>query len=352
VIATRRYVGVPARGPTNMPEPSFLSFGDEPQRQDTDWTAAVRWLGRVQNSVASPDPANNPKRTDSFWRVLYKIARALDTPTPPCTGATFVSDGSTGSNAMAVNGSQAVVVGEVGEILTSNDGTTWTPQVSGTVNDLWAVAYGNGLWVATGTQGGGGGTICYSSDTVNWTVTNVLGSQIFYGVAFGENLFVAVNELRAIYSSPDGANWTLRASYLGFQMMGVAYGNGMFVAVGSGGMVSTSEDGINWTQQVSGVASDLYDVAYGNGVFVAVSGTTLDIIYSSDGVNWSLAPIASAEASLWSVAFGNGLFVTNTFNSGENWTSADGAVWTKQLPNSGPYYMLNYYDDCNFVVNA
>jgi hypothetical protein len=60
-----------------MPEPSFLSFGDTSHRQDTKWTAAVRWLGQLQNQ-AGADPANDPKRTDSLWRILYKIARATD----------------------------------------------------------------------------------------------------------------------------------------------------------------------------------------------------------------------------------------------------------------------------------
>lgn len=65
-----------AHGNTNM-EPSFLSWGDEPHRTDTAWTEAVRWLGRIQNEAGS-DPENNPRRTDTFNRILFKIARALD----------------------------------------------------------------------------------------------------------------------------------------------------------------------------------------------------------------------------------------------------------------------------------
>lgn len=64
-----------------MPEPSFLSFGDTPHRQDTRWTEAVRWLGQLQNQSGS-NPDNNPKRTDSYWRILYKIARATQESEP------------------------------------------------------------------------------------------------------------------------------------------------------------------------------------------------------------------------------------------------------------------------------
>lgn len=69
-----------------MPQPSFLSKGDTPQRTDTKWTEAVRWLGQLQNQ-AGADPANDPRRTDSYRNVLYKIARAGEStvipPTPP-----------------------------------------------------------------------------------------------------------------------------------------------------------------------------------------------------------------------------------------------------------------------------
>jgi len=69
----------PAHGNTDM-EPSFLSGGDQPRSNDTNWTAAVRWLGRIQNSLGgAADAANNPKPGDSFWTIVRKIARALNT---------------------------------------------------------------------------------------------------------------------------------------------------------------------------------------------------------------------------------------------------------------------------------
>lgn len=57
----------------------FLSGGETPRNQDTNWTEAVRWLIRVQNNATTPDPANNPRRTDSLWKILKKIAAALNT---------------------------------------------------------------------------------------------------------------------------------------------------------------------------------------------------------------------------------------------------------------------------------
>lgn len=57
--------------------PEFLSFGATPQRSDTAWTAAMRWLGRLQNESGA-DPANDPRRTDTFHRIMEKIAAAME----------------------------------------------------------------------------------------------------------------------------------------------------------------------------------------------------------------------------------------------------------------------------------
>ena len=46
-----------------------------------------------------------------------------------------------------------VAVGYNGAILTSPDGVTWTPRISGTTDSLYGVTYGNGTFVAVGDSG-------------------------------------------------------------------------------------------------------------------------------------------------------------------------------------------------------
>lgn len=45
-------------------------------RSDTRWWVIAKWLQAVQNALASPNAANNPKRSDSKQTLLDKIARA------------------------------------------------------------------------------------------------------------------------------------------------------------------------------------------------------------------------------------------------------------------------------------
>src|SRR6266446_1133792 len=82
-----------------------------------------------------------------------------------------------------------VKVGFQGGIWTSTDGTTWTPQQSGIVFSLYAIAHGKGVFVAVGNEG-------------------------------------------ALVTSDDGFTWTIRDSGTDERLRGVAYANGTFVAVG------------------------------------------------------------------------------------------------------------------------
>ena len=75
-------------------------------------------------------------------------------------------------------------------------------------------------------------------------------------------------------TSPDGITWTSRTSAADNDWYGVTYGNGLFVAVslsGTGNRVMTSPDGITWTSRTSAADNNWYCVAYGNNLFVAVS---------------------------------------------------------------------------------
>jgi hypothetical protein len=60
------------------------------------------------------------------------------------------------------------------------------------------------------------------------------------GITYGNGLFVAVGSDGTILTSPDGINWMARTSGTSNGLIGVAYGNGLFVAVGEDGAILTS----------------------------------------------------------------------------------------------------------------
>ena len=197
-----------------------------------------------------------------------------------------------------------VTVGNVGSILTSSDGISWTERTSGTTKNLYGVTYGGGLFVTVGDNG----TILTSSDGTTWTEngqnlrSNWGDAQYFKAVTYRKKLFVLGGRNGKIMSSPDGITWKQRKSGTSMDRMGVTYAptcgkvewkgldaglckNGIFVSVGKGGKIITSFDGNWWVKRTFKGAGWIYAVTYGNGTFVTV-GENGVILSSFDGISW------------------------------------------------------------------
>jgi hypothetical protein len=239
---------------------------------------------------------------------------------------------------MTYGGGQFVAVGvgwfqlPVPVILTSPNGVTWTERAAppGT-RSLFAVAYGNGLYVAVGN----GGHIITSSNGIAWTARTSGTNQRLRGVAWAGGVFVAVGDSRTVLTSSDGVTWTPQTAPagMGFSLRGVAHDGTQFIAVSSEQAIMTSPEGAAWTQQVvpNNIASqDFFGVAVGNGAVVVVGDNR--IYTSPDGDVWDLRsqgpPVPSSGVGRFhrTVTFGPSGFVTLGLE-GSAFTSADGASW-------------------------
>jgi len=124
-------------------------------------------------------------------------------------------------------------------------------------------------------------------------VSSTFPASSIYGIAYGNNKFIAVGELGRMAYSTDAATWTA-GGYNTFtaDIRGIVYGNNRFVAVGQeviidGGNVSSngkmfySSDGINWTAVANSTfgSSIINGIAWANNKFVAV-GDDGKIAYS------------------------------------------------------------------------
>lgn len=204
-------------------------------------------------------------------------------------------------NALTYNNGRFLAVGNGGAVLLSADGTTWTPETSGTANDLYAVTNSAAGFIAIGANG----TIITSSDGATWTSIPLVTTNTLYGITSGNGRFVAVGAAGTLITSTDGITWqTDQTSSLLPDLKGVAFGapqlayvytpqNGYttlnlpaatFVAVGVNGTLLTSPDGITWTTQNPIPTNSLNAVTYGH-QFVAV-GDGGGIFTSIDGLTW------------------------------------------------------------------
>ncbi len=224
---------------------------------------------------------------------------------------------------IAYGSGRFVAVGNGGAVLTSPDGTIWTPQTFGTPQNLTAVTFANGIFVVVGING----SALTSADGQTWTPRSSGTTAYFRGIIFGNGLFVAVGHDGTILTSPDGTGWTPRSSGTALALLATTYGNGVFIAVGEGGTILTSITGTSWVRRTSGTTDELHGVTFGNGTFVAVS-LSGRILTSSSGTTWT--PRNSMTGlPIYAVAFGGGGFLA-VGGGGFIGTSSDGVTWTNR----------------------
>ena len=161
----------------------------------------------------------------------------------------------------------------------------------------------------------------------------------FSDVTYGKNLFVAVGETGAVYTSSDGITWENRSSGTTKWLNGVHYANGLFVAVGEEGTIRTSSDAIAWTSRDVSVSVGFKDITYGNQQFIAVGAYSGSSYFykSSDGITWA-STSSAAETKTWGnnvvsylyrsgISYSEGRFLL-TANIGTLKTSTDGSSWS------------------------
>ncbi len=168
------------------------------------------------------------------------------------------------------------------------------------------------------------------NDYLRWNRAASQTSNDLFAVAYAEGRFVAVGDRGAIVTSPDGLAWTVRPSGTEAALKGVAHGAGGWVAVGEGGTILTSPDGARWSAVAAGASDDLEAVVHGRPGWVAAGQT---IVFSADGKNWGrvAAPVAG---QLWCVGWVKEQFVA-AGSKGLSTTSSDGRNWSKPVGGGG-----------------
>ena len=250
----------------------------------------------------------------------------------------FTIAGETGDfNEFLVGGNRTWKV-DLNQIGANNDITNWQ-QVSNT-NNFIDVAYGNGVFVATRTNG-----VHYSNDGITWNATNPVG---FVGgkIVFGNGLFVNVSNSGGsgrVFTSPDGFIWTSRTAASNDTWSAITFGNGLFVAVAiaysSGGGIMTSPDGITWTLRVGVGPGGFTGVTYGAGTYVATkTGSPGTMVISYDGFSWS---DQTTGISSLTVFYANGIFTTGKHYSsdGSTWIAASSPNFPVKITYGNGYFM-------------
>ena len=170
-------------------------------------------------------------------------------------------------NGVAYGGGAFVAVGSSGVILTSLDGSAWTPRFPDTRADLFDVAWNGKLFVAVGS----GGAAFTSPDGVFWAGQPTGSAATLSRLAWNGTLLTAVGGSGTILTSPDGSAWTARSSGSDQTLRDIAWSGSRFVAVGDLGTILASPDGASWARSPFDTRDMLSSVAWNGSEFVVSS---------------------------------------------------------------------------------
>ena len=165
-----------------------------------------------------------------------------------------------------------------------------------TTNDLQGVGVFGNLYLITGDNG----TVLTSADGTNWTPRTSRTQALLGSVAASSNTIVVSGQAGTILTSTDGTNWVLQASRTTNWLYRVRYLGGQFVTVGQNGTIMTSADGTTWNPRSSGTTKWLTDVTWVDGTYFVV-GTQGTVLTSTNAADWT-SPGTITLKSLYAVA--------------------------------------------------
>lgn len=219
---------------------------------------------------------------------------------------------------------EIVAVGDVGTIVTSSDGVTWTVQSSSTSWRLWGVAWNGRLWVVVGENG----TILTSTDGIDWNLQTSPSDENLWSVAWNGKMWLALGYKGTVLTSPNGTDWYLQPKIptkTGF-LSQVVWNGYVWIAAGDNGEIFSSLDGKAWTPRECKTNANSWGIGCGNGVCIAVL-TDGNMAMSSDVAHWTLHKIG--DNGCLGVAWNK--FWVAVGGDGSIYTSVDAIKWQKQI---------------------
>jgi hypothetical protein len=220
-------------------------------------------------------------------------------------------------------GSGFIAVGDLGKIITSPDGITWTERASGTSNHLYGAWRDSvsGLTIVVGNNG----TILTSSDLVTWTARTSGVAVALRGVVRSGSTWVAVGDTATVLTSSDGSSWAAQTSGQPYSINSVTWTGLQFVACGNNRYIISSPDGITWTTRLTGTSGALYAVRWAANLLIAV-GNIGTILTSPDPISWTSRTSGTSADTFYGIMRGPNYWVV--VGSGGIRFSTTGTTWS------------------------
>lgn len=267
----------------------------------------------------------------------------------------------------------------------TTNGITWTTLFNNVGLPFKDVAYGNGTWIVSGSNGAlvtspqlyinsypnnaflaaaNDGKLGYSTDAIVWTTLNAQTNNNINAIKYMQSAYIAGGN-NIIRFSTNGISWItatinlvpeiggINTSFISSAMSNYSianfeYANGLWGGATNSGIILKSSGvsgntlsfdtiyeskGNLWRAETANFGLiNVASLAYGNGLWVA--GDDLGrIATSTDTINWITAT-SNLSLIAQTIAYGNGLWVVGSSSGGMR-ISTNGLTWTTVTSNFG-----------------
>ena len=298
------FLGVTTNGSTHVAV-GMVTSNDAAIFTSTDW---INWTNRSAQVLATKTLNGVVYGGGKFVAVGNVDAATYGTVATSSDGITWTIGNSGVADALraiAYGNSKYVAVGLNGRIIYSSNGTSWTSVESNNTYGYYGVSFINNVFVAVGgsTAVGGAAKVKYSTNGVTWTDVSPTVVGHFQSVTYGGGRYVLVgrdntsgsqkflSDTTSNITSSAGFGTPVSATSLegdigAAQFGGVAYGNNSFVAVSNlkvspfTAYILNSTDGVTWTVTKASTFGRMRNVIYtGSNNFraVGIGDTKLNI---------------------------------------------------------------------------
>lgn len=230
-----------------------------------------------------------------------------------------------------------------GQVLTCAD--NWKPLAQPTSSYLTDMTYdGNQYWAV-----GDHGLIMSSIDGVQWDRKQTPCFYPLAGIAWNGSRFIAVGRYGTILTSLDGERWVIWPSGTNNHFNGVLAEGSHFYVYGENGMLLTNLFN-GWIPLTSNTSQHLTDAILVAGRLF-VSGRQGVVIWSDDGVNWTLASTPTTQ-SLYGLASDGGTIIAVGYDATVIRSVNLGTTWTPESAGGLPtcHYTAAMFSDGQFHI--
>jgi hypothetical protein len=235
----------------------------------------------------------------------------------------------------------------------SNPAGPWTQVADSSfgTSHINKVAYGNGLWVASGNNG----KIAVSSDPSGvWTqVSNPLSSYGYLSsVAYGNGLWVVGSYSAYATATDPYGTWTLHTAAINIE--DIVYADSLWVMAGHGRVGVSSNPAVSLSINLLGFTTSILNrIAYGDGVWAAVGWDSTLITATDPAGTWTAQnteffPTTNFHVidyinNVWLIAGNSGRLATasdprNTWTV-ENSSFGSGSIYSSSSDNNGVFLL-------------